>query len=114
MQPNQIFVEKHGEITILDIKGDVTSSSENIVNDTYRSLESGSSKIVFKFEPGCYINSGGIAVIIQVLAESRRRNQRIGITGLSDHFQKIFKMVGITKFATIYPSVEGAAQGLTP
>jgi anti-anti-sigma regulatory factor len=30
----------------------------------------------------------------------------IGITGISDHFKKIFQMVGITKFAQIYDSVK--------
>ena len=49
--------------------------------------------------------SGGIAILIQLLADAHRKKKRIGITGVSDHFQKIFRMVGITKFAEIYPTV---------
>jgi len=112
MESNQIFIEKSGNVTVLDIKGDVTSASESVFNETYQSLEGDSPKILLKFDPSVYINSGGIAVLIQLLAETRRKNQQVGITGLSDHFQKIFKMVGITRFARIYPSVEGATQGL--
>ena len=60
-----------------------------------------------------YINSGGIAVLIQILAQTKRNNQNIGIAGLSDHFQKIFKMVGITKFATIHNTVEDGLDALS-
>ena len=48
-----------------------------------------------------YINSGGIALLIQILAQTKRNNQQIGITGISDHFEKIFHMVGITKFVVV-------------
>jgi anti-anti-sigma factor len=113
MEKNQIVIEKRGEVILLDIKGDMTSASETVFNETYLALENGVSKILLKFDPAAYINSGGIAVVIQMLAQTRRNKQLVGITGLSDHFQKIFKMVGITKFAAIYPSVEGGTQGLS-
>ena len=70
-------------------------------------------KILLKFDKDAYINSGGIAVLIQILANTKRNNQQISITGLSDHFKKIFHMVGITKFAKIYDSVENALDVLS-
>jgi anti-anti-sigma factor len=106
---NQIIIEKHGSVTLLDVKGDVTSASEPFFNDAYKRpdiLEG--SKIVLVFDEDAYINSGGLAVLIQLLAETKRNNQQIAITGLSDHFKKIFRMVGITKLATIFPSVNEA------
>ena len=64
-------------------------------------------------EKEAYINSGGIAVLIQILAQTRRNGQRVGITGISEHFKKIFKMVGITKFAEIFDSPDAATQALS-
>ena len=108
-RPNEIKIESHGDIMLLDIRGDVTAFSEPCLNSAYNSAkESNPKKILLQFEEAAYINSGGIAVLIQVLAQTRRNNQKIGITGLSDHFKKVFKMVGITKFATIYPTVRDA------
>ena len=49
-------------------------------------------------------------MLIQILAQSKRNNQNIAITGVSDHFKKIFGMVGITKFADIHESVENALE----
>ena len=65
-------------------------------------------KMLLNVEEGTYIDSGGIAVLIQILAQTKKNNQQISITGLSDHFNKIFNMVGITKFAEIHNTVESA------
>ena len=111
---NEIVVERLGALTLFDIKGDVTSGSEPFFNEAYKNLDiADTPKILLKFDESVYINSGGIAVLIQLLAETQRNKQQIGITGLSEHFKKIFKMVGITRFANIYSSLEEATQDLS-
>ena len=108
-----IKLEKHGAVTLFDIKGDVTTFGEPFFDEAYKSAnDQGATKILLKFYEDAYINSGGIAVLIQLLAETNKNKQEIGITGLSKHFQKIFKMVGITKFATIYNSLDEALEAL--
>jgi len=32
---------------------------------------------------------------------------------LSDHFKKVFNMVGITKFATLYPTLKDALNAMS-
>lgn len=109
----EINLEKQGDVTIFDIQGDVTAFSEPFFSQAYQKAnEQDTSKILLKFYESAYINSGGIAVLIQLLAETKRNNQKIFITGLSGHFQKIFNMVGITKFARIYSTVEEAMENM--
>jgi len=108
MQPkNEITTETRDAATLLRIKGDVTVFSEPFLKEAYLgATRQGANRILLVFDKESYINSGGIAVLIQILAEARKRSQVVGITGLSEHFKKIFNMVGITKFAKIYGSVE--------
>jgi len=104
-QANEIILEQLGDVTLFNIRGDVTILSESFLNDAYAAANNrGAGKILLKFEENAYINSGGISLLIQLLAKTEQNSQQIGITGLSDHFKKIFKMVGITKFAEIYNS----------
>lgn len=111
---NEIKLETRGTATVFDIRGDVTASSEDAIKKAYNDAGGNSSStIVLMFEEDAYINSGGIAVLIQILAQSKKNEQQIGISGLSDHFKKIFHMVGITKFATIYNSLEEALASIT-
>lgn len=112
-QEIEIKLDRRGEITIFDIQGDVTSFSEPFFTEAYKKTnKEETSKILLKFYENAYINSGGIAVLIQLLAETERNNQQIFIAGLSDHFKKIFKMVGITKFAKIYNTFDEALADL--
>ena len=111
---NEVHLEAQGAVTILDIRGDITAFSESALGDAYRKAsEQGAGKLLLKIEKEAYINSGGIAVLIQILAQTRRKDQRVAITGISEHFKKIFNMVGITKFADVFESTELAVQALT-
>ena len=114
-QTNQFQLEQQNDITLLHIQGDITAQSEIVINDAYKEADDQGTaqKILIQFEEDAYINSGGIAVLIQVLAQTHKKNQRVGITGLSDHFKKIFNMVGIAKFAGIYNTVEDAIEAMS-
>ena len=114
-QTNQIKLEQQNDITFLQIQGDITSQSETVINDAYKKADDheAAQKILIQFDEDAYINSGGIAVLIQILAQTQKKNQRVGITGLSDHFKKIFNMVGISKFADIFDSAEEAVAAMS-
>jgi anti-anti-sigma factor len=110
-QTNEITFEAHGPVTVLSISGDITALSETKLTEAYlRATEQGATRLLMKIAGEAYINSGGIAVLIQILAQTKRRGQVVGIIGISEHFKKIFGMVGITKFAAIYSSLEEALQ----
>jgi len=114
-QTNQFQLEQQNDITLMHIQGDITAQSEPVINEAYKKADDqgAAQKILIQFEEDAYINSGGIAVLIQILAHTQKKNQQIGITGLSDHFKKIFNMVGISKFAGIYSTVEDAIKAMS-
>lgn len=96
-------------VTILAFTGDIASTSKDAIMDAYHGLGASVSKVLLDFSGVDYINSSGIAIIIQVLLEaSKGGNRTIGIFGLTPHFNKVFTMVGVAKYATISPD-EAAA-----
>ena len=110
---NEIKLEKQGEVTIFDIRGDLTSFSETSLNEAYQKAnDQDARRILLKIEVDAYINSGGIALLIQLMAQIKKNNQFVVITGISEHFKKIFNMVGIAKFAKIYDTMEAALEVL--
>ena len=105
----EISIRPKGDVSVIDIKGDVTAPTGQPVEDAYHQVTAaGAKKILLAFASDCYINSGGIAILIGILSESRKKEQAVRMTGLSAHFQKIFAMVGLTKYAQIRPSEEAA------
>ena len=112
-EKNEVKLEQKGEVTIMNIRGDVTSFSEMPLKESYRKLvEQNAWKIILKFDQDAYINSGGIALLIQMMHQMRENKQSTAISGISEHFKKIFNMVGISKFAHIFDTVENALEDL--
>jgi anti-sigma B factor antagonist len=92
------------EVTILAFSGDISSASKEAILGAYQALDGAAGEVLLNFTGVEYINSSGIAIIIQVLLEAQKVGSRsIGIFGLSSHFQKVFTMVGIAKYAALYP-----------
>lgn len=100
------------EIGVLDVSGEITSFSEDVIEQVYETLSTkGLKKIVINFIDVAYINSAGMAVIISILTKCREREQSLRGFGLTEHFQKIFDMVGITKYMAHFGSEEEALKG---
>jgi anti-anti-sigma factor len=98
----------HGGITVLRFSGDISSTSHDALLGTYETV-SKSQPVLLDFSKVEYINSSGIALVIQMLMEANKNSQKIAAFGLTPHFQKVFTMVGITKYASLYPD-EAAAK----
>jgi anti-sigma B factor antagonist len=101
------------QITCLRFTGDISSASRDAVVGTYQALDKASNpRILLDFKGVEYLNSSGIALVIQVLMEASKSAQTVAICGLTPHFTKVFTMVGITKYATLYPDEAAALSAL--
>ena len=103
--------DSHGRpLTIVRFTGDISSASKEAVVGTYQNLPKDENKqILLDFTKVEYLNSSGIALVIQVLMEAGKSGQKVQAFGLTPHFEKVFKMVGITKYAGLHPD-EAAAK----
>jgi len=100
-------------VSVLRFEGDIASTSKEAVLGTYQSLPKQATKLILlDFSKVEYINSSGIALVIQLLIEAANAGQRVFAYGLSPHFQKVFTMVGITKYAGLYPGQQEALAAL--
>lgn len=91
-------------VAVLRFEGDIASTSKDAVLGTYQSLPKETTKqILLDFTKVDYINSSGIALVIQLLMEASNHAQKVYAFGLSAHFTKVFTMVGITKYAGLFP-----------
>ena len=100
-------------VSVLRFEGDIASTSKDAVLGTYQALPKETSKLVLlDFTKVDYINSSGIALVIQLLIEASNLGQKVVAFGLSAHFTKVFTMVGITKYAGLFPTQADALAGL--
>lgn len=107
-----VSIRQRDGVAIIDLVGDVTTFAEEKINNAYTQVTAdGAKHILLNFRQNDYINSAGIAILIGVVTEVNRHGQRLAVGGLSQHFQKIFRMVGLAQYAEIYQDEDDAVRG---
>ena len=100
-------------VTVLRFEGDIASTSKDAVLGAYQALPKATTKLILlDFTKVDYINSSGIALVIQLMIEASNSEQKVYAFGLSAHFTKVFTMVGITKYAQLFADQDAALAAL--
>jgi anti-sigma B factor antagonist len=93
----------------IDIKGDITASSEDVLMDAYgRASDPAVKAIVLNFSGLEYMNSGGIGLLVTLLVRAQRQRQRVLAYGLSDHYRQIFELTRLDEAVGIHDSQDAA------
>lgn len=96
-------------VCVIDISGDVTAASEDVLVSAYtQASESGAKAVVLSFTGLEYMNSGGIGLLVMLLVRAQRNRQRVLAYGLSDHYRQIFELTRLDEAIGIHDS-EAAA-----
>jgi anti-anti-sigma factor len=94
---------------VIDVAGEVTTFADEAITGAYREVTArGGKNILMNFAGVDYLNSAGISIVIGVLTEVRKADQRLLITGLTPHYRKIFEVMGLAQYAPIFDSEEAA------
>jgi anti-anti-sigma factor len=112
-QELKINPRQEGRVTVLDLRGDVTMFAESELTHAYhQAVETGARDLVLNFGGTDYINSAGIAIIISLLTEARASGVTLVISRLNAHYQKIFRMVGLTQYTDVFDTDDAAVAEL--
>jgi anti-sigma B factor antagonist len=100
--------------SVLDVKGDITSESEQVLMDAYQEASNNTTKaIVLNFTGLEYMNSGGIGLLVTMLVRANRQKQKLLAFGLTEHYKQIFELTRLDEAIEIFDS-EDAALGAAP
>ena len=88
---------------VIDITGDITAASEDVLMDAYtRASGDGVRAIVLSFGGLEYMNSGGIGLLVTLLVRAHRKGQQVLAFGLSDHYRQIFELTRLDEAVGIH------------
>ncbi|RPI25471.1 MAG: anti-sigma factor antagonist [Chloroflexota bacterium] len=111
-KPLEATVRFKPEAAIIDLKGEIDGFAEQTLNAAYAQASAENPKaIVLNFNQVNYINSTGIALIVNLLAQSRQANRRLLTYGLSGHYVEIFEVTRLSDFIGVFPDEVSALAG---
>jgi anti-anti-sigma factor len=100
-------VRENADSTVVDMSGDLTKSAEErllALREWQSGLAEGKRCLVLNFTEVPYVNSAGIAVLIRLVRYGAKAGFRTFAFGINSHYQKLFRMVGLTEYMAIYPN----------
>ncbi len=111
---HHITKETIDNIPVINIEGDLTSEADSSVKKVYAELREDFSldKIIINFDKTKYINSSGIATLINIIQDINEKKGDIFFVGMSDHLKKVMEIVGISDFVKIFNTTKEASQNM--
>jgi anti-anti-sigma factor len=97
---------------IMDLHGEINAFAEEALNAAYSEAEDRDPEaILLNFGGVDYINSTGIALIVNLLARARASHRRLLACGLSEHYMEIFRITRLVDFMSVFPDEASALAG---
>jgi len=96
-------VRTENQRVVIDMQGEINAQADQALNQAYAEADSHNPEvIVLNFSGVDYINSTGIALIVGLLAQTRKTHRRMVVYGLSDHYVQIFQITRLSDFMDIF------------
>jgi len=104
--PPQSFsaqVRTENQRVVIDLHGEINAQADQALNQAYAEADNQNPEvIVLNFSGVDYINSTGIALIVGLLAQTRKTHRRLVVYGLSEHYVQIFQITRLSDFMDIF------------
>ena len=105
----QISKTKEQDIVICNIKGDIDINSSPDIRKSFTELtESQQKKIVIDLKEVSYIDSSGLATLVEVLKRVKSYGGKLKLSNLADKVKGLFEITKLEKIFEIYDATEEA------
>ena len=99
---------QEGGVGIIDLVGILDGEAAAALTDAYVAAAPTIDRVLLNFEPMTFMNSSGIALVVEILARARVEGRAVHAVGLSDHYRHIFEITRLSDFMTIHGDMASA------
>lgn len=93
-------VRADGDKCVIELIGQIDGDAEAMLLEAWQAVHG--DRVVLDFGQADYINSTGLALIVQLLARARAERREVHAFGLSDHYREIFQITRLADFVTLH------------
>ena len=104
----KISIRDAGETKIVEVEGDVDLGSSPDLRRTLFDMLAKAPKLALNLKAIRYIDSSGIATLIEVLKDSQKRNKQFVLFGLSPAVQQVFHLTHVVRIFQVFQTEEEA------
>lgn len=109
----KIDTENTGEITICKIEGEINIDNSHQLRRSFDDLaKQGVKKIIIDFSSLDYIDSSGLATLIEMFQRLKKIDGSLRLCGLNDKVRSVFEITKLNTLFCVYDNTETAREGL--
>lgn len=106
----QVTSERRHDATVLTPRGDIDMSCSPHFREALRQAqESRPKRLIVNMEGVGYMDSSGLATLVEAMKLTRSGGTRLVLAGLSDRVKAIFEIARLERYFTIAPNLDDAA-----
>lgn len=111
MGPVEVTTRQEGGFTVVAVKGEVDLYSSPKMRDALLAGASRKSpQLIADLSGVSYMDSSGIATLVEALKLTRKHSGRMVVAGLSDRVREVFELARLDSVFELSPSVESVLQ----
>lgn len=107
-------MRQQGQSTILDVDGQITFESTPVLREQIFQALKENGPVLVNLTKVAYMDSSGIATLVEGLKEAQSRKATFGLFGLTKNTRNVLKLVRLDKVFRIFESEEDALRQLSP
>jgi anti-sigma B factor antagonist len=104
----KITVRDVGDAKVVEVDGDVDLGTSPALRRILFEALPRAARLALNLEAIRYIDSSGIATLIEVLQDSRRLNKQFVLFGLSPAVQEVFRLTHVIRIFQVFPTEQDA------
>ena len=101
---------EQGGITIVDVSGDIDMGTSPALRKTLLEALKKTSRLVVNLREVRYVDSSGIASLVEVLKEAHNKQKRLILFGLNKAVHEVLQLTRLSKIFEIRETEEEALQ----
>src|SRR5919206_70482 len=84
------------------LHGDVNADADRALADAHAAaIANGATTVLLDFSDVGFMNSTGIALVVELLADAIQHGRSLAATGLSPHYREIFEITRLAEHITV-------------
>src|SRR5258707_1098734 len=97
---------QQNQATVFQVTGEINISTSPDFKKNFEKIPS--LKIIIDLEKVGYIDSSGLATLVEILKKSKSQGGQLALSGMSDKVKSLFEITKLDKLFTIFPNQQQA------
>jgi anti-sigma B factor antagonist len=104
----QISTRETGEVIIVEVEGNVDLSTSAALRRSLFAILVDTPKLALNLAAIRYIDSSGIAILVEVLKDAQRLNKKFVLFGLSSAVEQVFRLTHVMRIFQVFDTEQEA------